>query len=109
MRREACGDEPLGRPRGRTIFVAFVLGLGSGCASDRAGGRDGRGVEGPSPPGSSMRGPSGTTLGTDRNAVPRGETIPPPSLGVDLVKAPSDAAEETRRMVPGSSLVREPS
>ena len=66
------------------MILAAALPLPfSGCAAHRAEGRR----QGPMrPPGYDT-----PTIGTDRSTVPRGRTIPPAGLGVDLVRHPSGA------------------
>jgi hypothetical protein len=60
------------------ILVAFAT-VSVGCAEDRGPVR----VNGFS---------RSSTLGSDLRAVPRGVTVPPPSLGVDLVRRPDPAS-----------------
>ena len=82
--RNRRGDRVLRGPRtarGRAAIRAVLLSLcvlPAGCSQGRM---EIRGEERPS------------TLGTDRATVPPGQTITPPSLGVDLVSGPSPRAE----------------
>jgi hypothetical protein len=59
------------RPGRPVTLAALFATLLSGCARDA--------LRPPRAPGS--------TIGSDRWTVPPGRTIPPPSLGVDLVRA----------------------
>jgi hypothetical protein len=75
-------------PRGRRTILVALVGLAvSGCAPHRGLGRRG----------DTMRPPSfaNPTVGTDRRAVPRGQTIPPSGLGVDLVRLPGEGTTPT--------------
>ncbi|MFO0954818.1 MAG: hypothetical protein U0835_27385 [Isosphaeraceae bacterium] len=56
--------------RATILLLVASLFMATGCASDRAD----RGAT--------------STLGTDMLRAPRGVTIPPPSIGVDLVSYP---------------------
>jgi len=63
--------------RNGVLLLAFCAMVGSGCAQDRTRGRFPR------------AGQDSSTIATDRRTIPRGETIPPAGLGVDLVQSPS--------------------
>jgi hypothetical protein len=80
-------DEARARRRGRTISIVLLALAASGCASHRGPGRRG----------DTMRPPSFAhpTVGADRRTIPRGRTIPPSGLGVDLVRLPAGGAPPT--------------
>lgn len=63
------------------LLLAFCAMVGSGCAQDRTRSRFPR------------AGQDSSTIATDRRTVPRGETIPPAGLGVDLVQSQSREAK----------------
>ena len=61
----------------RYVAGALILAMaaGAGCAGQR-------------------RQPASSTLGTDLLRAPRGITIPPPSIGIDLVRRQSDKSHD---------------
>ena len=70
------------------IMLAGVLGLAGisgGCARPYRTSHSGYGVGLFLPPHFAPRQSNPSTLGADLLKAPRGQTIPPPSLGVDLV------------------------
>ena len=72
--------------RARGIPVGMALAAALAIASHGCAGGPGR--RAPSPAQWQSR---GSTLGSDLLRAPRGISIPPPSLGVDLVKYPGGA------------------
>ena len=57
------------------FILAMAASVGAGCAGRR-------------------RQPSTSTLGSDLLRAPRGITIPPPSIGVDLVRQQTDKSQD---------------
>lgn len=60
-----------------SLMAVLLIAMKLGCALDRASNEDtGRPAL--------LDNPRGSTTGIDPTTVPRGRSIPPPSLGVDL-------------------------
>lgn len=73
------------------FILAMTASLATGCARDRGPVR----VNGFS---------RSSTLGSDLRAVPRGVTVPPPSLGVDLVRGHDDRLKNDPEAVKAGTL-----